>query len=37
MQVAFGGSARALVMRALSIRRASPKELAEAKKLLEKF
>jgi|SRR3954469_3854557 predicted transcriptional regulator len=33
----FGGSARALVLQALSARRASPKELAEIRKLLDEF
>jgi predicted transcriptional regulator len=33
----FGGSARALVLQALSARRAGPKELAEIRKLLDEF
>jgi predicted transcriptional regulator len=33
----FGGSARALVLQALSAKRASPKELAEIRKLLDEF
>jgi len=33
----FGGSARALVLQALSARRAGPEELAEIRKLLDEF
>ena len=33
----FGGSARALVLQALSAKRSSPKELAEIRKLLDEF
>ncbi len=37
LQRAFGGSAKSLVLGALSARKASPEELAEIRKLIEKY
>jgi BlaI family penicillinase repressor len=37
LERAFGGSAQKLVMRALSVRRASPEELAEIRRLLDEI
>jgi BlaI family penicillinase repressor len=37
LQRAFGGSAKSLVLGALSVRKASPEELAEIRKLLEQY
>jgi len=37
LERAFGGSAQKLVMRALAVRRASPEELAEIRRLLDEI